>query len=727
MPPGESSCFVFRRYKQDSYDGSDFEWEETPFWQGGYIGHTTKTFGCSTDIFRATQIKFGIRSFMVLYSLLDLEGREKDNEPKPDLSSPILDGKCKLIYIILNKYSQSKDGRKVCHPYGGCFFSFEDTTYETNFCIEPVASVYLRSHWIGADQRFPEESHYNLTAEYLRPEWFTQSENDKIVLPGANLKDFVTLILKAPPHSSMGLLLTGIQIQFFWIYQRPSCLRPIPEYKTIYQSTIHHELGTCGTWDQNNRLIVRLPENCHDCRIPQVGPTFSSGGFLRSYAIRFALQLEDTLRQVNYVQTALNINVAFLDVALFSFTPQIAPLAPSEEPETNEKAVYLTFLKTRLLSGSWSPDFLKEFFARLRYHSVKYQYHETTASRTSAAIVSKTTLKCLVPQEIRGTKLSEWITTTRSEMKKIGFGASFEGILQDEAIVYKSFWLKNSSISSSPICLSGAILMQPDGLSLTEFPPNDSEKEGSFAEVCEKPTRFTEPLSYEMLQRIAYPFAIDLNFRIPKGIIQIKDDNVVLPRMHLSLFLTMAISLPKEILQRCKEIKVDRLKITQIRVYFIEKHSMTAIDSNILPVIPFKEKKCKTLLDKKCDLIFSWDEFYDNGDGNCISYPIPKEVFDIQLPCVGPTFHTNYHSRTYRVKVLFNLYMTGSGWETLAEASKRVNVALACEEPVLDPVNISQQDLFSHPPPAECAFIDYPDFKMRYETEVYHRQFSMTR
>lgn len=142
-----------------------------------------------------------------------------------------------------------------------------------------------------------------LKAEFKPPSWIRQEAYSRIVLPGMHVASFLPLSLQLVDEWSSNnklqepLHLTKIRVEL----QEFRCVPHRNFESTDIQRKVLVEQEVFMAIDLLNKKTM-IPHTMYDCVIPEVGPTFFTDGFLRTYGLEVTLTISNG--------SALNFNTS---------------------------------------------------------------------------------------------------------------------------------------------------------------------------------------------------------------------------------------------------------------------------------------------------------------------------------------------------------------------------------------------------------------------------------
>lgn len=670
MPVGEISYFVFRTVKRKSLC-DDFAWEEVSDFEEErphYRSHLTRTFRHNEILLRATQIKLTRRYNNFFERGLSIEEFMKTNEKigKRYSSDPT---KCKLVYMILDDSlyisdEESQGGRR----FGGCFLTYKDATFKTDFYLEPVDDMSLKRtqrdfHFFGfleTPQRFPEETDYKLRADYIKPGWFDQHNHDKILLPGTQIADSIRLKLTVPKGMASRELKVEMEVELVHLWSESVPKSPFRRNEYL-QHCVDAALMVSRKaylFSPKDRGII--PKSLYDFKLPSVGPTFYTAFMRGSYALRFVVKIKEK-RITRYCQTAINVNIAVLAKSACKMLQQTVDRNSVQVAMTEH--TYFCHLGIQSHLDDEPSQARMEFLKRLRKHKVKIQLHEAVGVRCLDLVVSLTVMKCQVPNCLKNLNV-EWLKQMRCLYDSVPFGYEPPEVKPNEAIVYKAFTMGKSRL------FAGAIFLLEGDAFLTEFPlshmPNLPKTTDNRMKINENGALYiTGPGGVKL--------HLQMKFVINRYIAQEEGEYITIPNSNLSSCFEWGLLLHREMPLQEKKVSPS-FTVRMIEVHLLEKLHITAQEAELLPLVPFETTRCLKLLERRFRTNLTWAREAAVTDQQS-SILIPKQIYECLLPNIGPTFFTNSQTRMYFVKVRMCIESLDGTWRGEVEALHKVNIA----------------------------------------------------
>lgn len=672
MPIREVSHFVFHKQASTSYDGSDFSWDTDQYGPRGrdqYRGHTTKTFRYDELIIRVSQVRCSPLWVDVRERKVSLEEFKWIESLKPKFNLSVICEECKLVYVLIqgSMLRQCEDEAAKGVMLGGCVLAYKDAYYATKFYIEQVESMVLKDQQFLGDYTLVNRSKYILRTEYRRPEWFTQNDQDKIVLAGTEIADTVQLFLDSKGEETF-LTLKEVKVEFLRISSRENLFKMSVQSTVIFHSKFEIMVKTSErSFFKGNHTFI-IPNDCYNCRLPDVGPTYCDSQLTRSYAIRFIIQFKGSDDNIHKVQSAVNINLAI---------PINCESVARPDNKIEDKLMTFDHALASEYGYAKPEDIARRRFDRLKNHGLKYAYHETRGFRPWDFFFTITTVRCDPPGAIKGKCSSEWLEKKKYELLQCELGFTPRYADEAVAIACKSFILEASS-SSSPMLYGATVFLLGDQVFSAPLEGCIFNKlmMNTLVEVpksldCHRQCLNVNYIS-ECPQHNDSVFALNLLFKIPTCLAQREGELMVLPGMKLKQFLLLQLVAETNI-QDLEAQAASNFVITQIEIQLLEKIHAIARDSEILPILPYERTRSELLSEKDLDYGFSWKDFSDAGAVKV--FVIPPAIYDGVLPNLGPSFFTNTFSRLYFVLVKVHVRDTNGSCNTIAQAIQQINVA----------------------------------------------------
>lgn len=197
---------------------------------------------------------------------------------------------------------------------GGCFL----VTGDHRKLIQ--GPKFPMSHLLyGVGSEFPAVSSHriyddvsiSLKADFVKPSWFIQREYHRIVTPGMSVPEILPLqidisgVTDIKDVSLEPILVSEISIQ---LEEFTSVWRDGKFFKDVRSKTLLENKSTGLVYDFGSTFVI--PPKLYNCKLPEVGPSFFSQSFTRSYGLRLKITLfNESLSEVK-LSTFLELNMA---------------------------------------------------------------------------------------------------------------------------------------------------------------------------------------------------------------------------------------------------------------------------------------------------------------------------------------------------------------------------------------------------------------------------------
>lgn len=197
---------------------------------------------------------------------------------------------------------------------GGCFL----VTGDHRKLIQ--GPKFPMSHLLyGVGSEFPADlSHriyddvsISLKADFVKPSWFIQREYHRIVTPGISVPEILPLqidisgVTDIKDVSLEPILVSEISIQ---LEEFTSVWRDGKFFKDVRSKTLLENKSTGLVYDFGSTFVI--PPKLYNCKLPEVGPSFFSQSFTRSYGLRLKITLfNESLSEVT-LSTFFELNIA---------------------------------------------------------------------------------------------------------------------------------------------------------------------------------------------------------------------------------------------------------------------------------------------------------------------------------------------------------------------------------------------------------------------------------
>ncbi|KAF3990052.1 hypothetical protein FT663_02331 [Candidozyma haemuli var. vulneris] len=220
-----------------------------------------------------------------------------------------------LVYTVLEASSldYAIGGKQIVTDrrlVGGCLLRYKKRKFWSGFNIKfqklnPLRQVSSSENW-------------SLNLNYHDPGKFYQEDPDNIVTPGMELSDFVALTLVSSGIQPPSISLQWVQVELVYCDTKQIPDAAIFSYSdrygaiTLLDTKCDEPLVVSklpGVYP--NTFRVRSPYKFLNCKIPQVGPTFSTESNMRTYFLRIQLVIRsDASKHFESLDATLNIEVA---------------------------------------------------------------------------------------------------------------------------------------------------------------------------------------------------------------------------------------------------------------------------------------------------------------------------------------------------------------------------------------------------------------------------------
>ncbi|PSK36899.1 hypothetical protein C7M61_003763 [Candidozyma pseudohaemuli] len=150
-----------------------------------------------------------------------------------------------------------------------------------------------------------------LKADFKPPSWIQQEAYSRIVLPGMHVASFLPLSLQLVDEWSSNtklqelLHLTKIRVEL----QEFRCVPDRNFESTDIQRKVLVEQEVFMAINLFNKKTM-IPHTMYDCVIPEVGPTFFTDGFLRTYGLEVTLTISNERTLTFNASVFIELNVA---------------------------------------------------------------------------------------------------------------------------------------------------------------------------------------------------------------------------------------------------------------------------------------------------------------------------------------------------------------------------------------------------------------------------------
>lgn len=197
---------------------------------------------------------------------------------------------------------------------GGCFLVSGD---ERKLIQGPKFPMSHLLYGVGSEvpadssHRIYDDVSISLKADFVKPSWFIQREYHRIVTPGMSVPEILPLqidisgVTDIKDVSLEPILVSEISIQ---LEEFTSVWRDGKFFKEVRSKTLLENKSTGLVYDFGATFII--PPQLYNCKLPEVGPSFFSQSFTRSYGLRLKITLfNESLSEVT-LSTFFELNMA---------------------------------------------------------------------------------------------------------------------------------------------------------------------------------------------------------------------------------------------------------------------------------------------------------------------------------------------------------------------------------------------------------------------------------
>lgn len=650
-----------------------------------YVSHCTQGFDVSNEHYQVSEFKFrrggrgappwGDENWQAacFKAGVDKFGSGPNFEEKvPMLVYAVID------YRLLSDMYQ-KASKKNGTIGGDCVFEVNDSRHLFS------GSTYPMTHDLWGLQLQRNMKQLNnrrlryrmkLEANFIKPASFSQSDNHKIILPGTNVADVLSLGLKflrtifGPSKSDVftvhkvTVALKELTCAPRWqgdrilLYNSSKYLREEELLNVNVKEKIHFDRikeRPCVYW---------LPRKLYDCQIPPIGPTFFSNTLTRSYALEIAVYFKrDGKPKPIVCSTFVEICVARKDT---DFKPSIAKL---ETPVPWENKPHRTLICTETFArSSFVPHYIgKSCFENSWSDNAYIHGYLTKCFITNTGVLAVTKVDVFGYRSL-DEKLLKRVRERNTHMG--GSNVPIDNCVLCRVLTPKE--VENVDGFRSPEPYGGLFVKagwqyQEAPLSFAFFDKKDKYDTHIFRAKDLFPGGF--PLTWYL--------GLQATFTKHKYFKQSDDANVVKQDINFSEFLKLRLFYPMAFNDACHRADVQgdhEITITGVLI-ILRKIDGTHErgDEDTTKVYDF------LVHDRVCQESFKWSEFdgCDMNDPCNVTMDVPKDLIDSKFPSVSPTIYCNLYHRRYKLKIVMDVRVRMGVWEVQRSMKVRLHINIA--------------------------------------------------
>lgn len=478
-----------------------------------------------------------------------------------------------------------------------------------------------------------------LNAEFFHQPWFLQMLHHRIVLPGMSIPEFLSLSLHLvgdtktddrfmePFHISQ----VCIELQEFVSVRKYVC--SFEDVRTmVVSNTSPNELASLAHQE------VVVPPECYDCKLPEIGPTFFTNGFTRSYGLKITMKLVHKSIPGILASTFLELNVAEKKEERINFEEcpglEVSDIYYDIAPPLSQEALEKHMANNQDQLRSFSDDFDQYLLLSHRNGSAGCLLFFIESSRSTCSNLDSTDSNGFI---------GYFKKSLRLYYAKLACKAYFGGIYQCGRGEKQSNPVPGGDVSNSKKPYAMGCLMVGNDV-VEAIPPEQFHRRVRALDIIALLGDEKVPLA----SRIVMP-----DDKVSKSF---GFDAIAKPGMKLSDIISFTYILPQSFQAASRENQVEdySMNFTYVEVclFSIERSGFTILKSK------------KVLLEKTKLPSIRWSEFKESVPGSlsACAFILPEETFDAVIPLdLQPSKVSFRYSRQFFIEVW--VYLTVNGKE----------------------------------------------------------------
>lgn len=381
-----------------------------------------------------------------------------------------------------------------------------------------------------------------------------------------------------------------------------------------------------------NDWCCEIPPQLYNCRLPCIGPTFSSGRMTRSYVLKVSV----TLRcQYGTFYSTLS---DFYDI---SIAKEVSGRDKVSSPHKDYKNVTnCLFLSLCIPYKLYRPaEVASQVLSTVSlFAKDAYEMHETRAIKCSDKIFTATSCSMKKPD-----RQAEHEKIVRLEEASACRNQGNDTVLRYE--------IAGSTVHSLRWFEGGLRFLTSSWISSSVLRPILDNQADRYANITLSPV----------------PMGLLMSFNLVTFYNRTVDDNIVMPGMKLLEFAKLQLLLPG--LELSQELQIYDICIQNFCVSIDEICAINSIP-NKPPSVTSRE-----ICNKRHEYRIKWKQAGESllHTPKLFALTIPARLYDCKIPKLEPTFYSNESSRVYRLKVELKL-KKGDSYETLV-VGMPINIA----------------------------------------------------
>lgn len=594
-----------------------------------------------------------------------------------------------LVYAVIDCRLLSEKGQKWNEMHGAiigdCLFEVNDRRYVFNNVRLPMThNLYgldFKKNIPFMRARHPEFT-FLLGAKFIKPFCFRQKISQRIVLPGMDVADVVSLgITLSNPgssrlhrkHRQKRYMIVKVTVELMELTWAPSWKADNVSLTNVSQHLRTQKLldvivqeEICFNARKSNCNIRSIPRKLYSCLLPSVGPTFFSNSLSRSYALMITIRCREANGLATFTCSSfMEITVAKKDT---SFTPGLSIQNISSPTISRPRRTLITIEK--FLRPNFSPhDVGKSCFNEAWTKNAVLRSYLTMCYTSVEEIIAVTKVDVF---DFLHRELNLLYQETKTFcVTPLGGGPQNIGteIMIYEVLPKEKF--NNSDGNESKRRYGGLFLRLNDRRE--EVPPSFSffEEKDVYDESIFKATKLF-PVGFPLVWHLGLQciFVKHECFRQSTGA------NVVLPRMKISEFLDIRFFYPMsfhDARRRCDVEGDHEITIDLVRIGLCEIVGTHVPGEEGTTVFNWM------IRDKVYHKQVLWSQFHGTipNDPTTVTMSLPKDIINANLLNVGPTFYLKQLHRRYRmtIELSVKVRMGARKVERCMQVSLPINVA----------------------------------------------------
>lgn len=537
----------------------------------------------------------------------------------------------RVMYLVSRggNVTSQKDGRLI----GGSFFVVGADRFRIrDFCLAPLLTVVEIEHTYGVRELNPPRP-LSFSIHANRPDFnrFFTDRSFNVGFPGENIASLLRpqLVVLSPScllncSKCKQWVITQCTVE---LYEIRSCmdLSKVDFLDTLVRGVRKRTLLTNECWEalklNHRRFTFVLPTKLYQCVLPQLGPTFFSPSMSRQYTLDIILKVRcDGGHFKRKTSLMSDLNIAQEDDYLQHLNASF-----TQNKFERKSLLRLENFSKELFKPS---DVGKSLFSELSNSKYDCYYrHETHSTVTPTSIQTMTWLEALVPVQ------PEVHILPRGFFKHFVHGNHY--ILRCATMVHsgecwaKWTWNVDGDFRTCP-----------------ELWCCDSMIRANDTTCCNKYYVASSSKGF-----VLWPICLVASF-MTSSIIQSLGSHIVLPGMKLLSVLKLQIDLPLDLLDDSGSGKPNSTTLV-ISYVCVDIEETLAVNHVAAPASTTTSRRiCHHACSYTIDMAQVGKTKHDSRMGYV---KLPSQLYEGEIPLLGPTFLTNVCHKTYNLKVELRL------------------------------------------------------------------------